>query len=61
MENETYKVVKESTIWGLELAVNQLIQEGYETQGPLIMDNDGHYVQSMVKKPTPEEPQVLTE
>ena len=61
MENETYKVVKESTIWGLELSVNQLIQEGYETQGPLIMDNDGNYVQSMVKKPVAEEQQVLTE
>lgn len=61
MVNETYKVVKDPTVWGLQLAVNQLILEGYETQGPLITDKDGDYVQSMVKKVIAEEPQVLTE
>lgn len=61
MENETYKVIKDPTIWGLQLAVNQLILEGYETQGPLITDKDGDYIQSMVKKVIAEEPQVLTE
>ena len=61
MENETYRVVKDPTVWGLQMAVNQLILEGYETQGPLIMDKDGDYVQSMVKKPVVEEQQVLTE
>ena len=61
MENETYKVVKDPTVWGLQMAVNQLILEGYETQGPLITDKDGDYVQSMVKKPVVEEQQVLTE
>ena len=61
MENENYKVVKDPTVWGLQMAVNQLILEGYETQGPLITDKDGDYVQSMVKKPVVEEQQVLTE
>lgn len=53
--NETYKVIKDSTVWGLQLAVNQLILEGWETQGPLIIDNDGDYVQSLIKKPVVEE------
>ena len=58
MENENYKVVKESTVYGLQMAVNQLILEGWETQGPLIVDNDGDYVQSLIKK---SEQEVLTE
>ena len=53
--NETYKVIKDSTVFGLQLTVNQLILEGWETQGPLIIDNDGDYVQSMIKKPAVEE------
>lgn len=60
--NETYKVVKESTIYGLQLAVNQLILEGWETQGPLIVDNDGDYVQSLIKtEATTEDPKLLNE
>lgn len=62
MENENYKVVKDSTVWGLQMAVNQLILEGWETQGALIVDKDGDYVQSMIKKESAsDETQVLTE
>ena len=57
MENENYKVVKDSTVWGLQYAVNELVAEGWEPQGALIIDTDGTYIQTMIKKETP----VLTE
>ncbi len=60
MKDENYKIIKDSTIWGIQMTVNQMILEGWETQGPLIIDKDGDYVQSLVKKAQPEQ-EVLTE
>ena len=60
MKSENYKIIKDSTIWGIQMTVNQMILEGWETQGPLIIDKDGGYVQSLVKKVQPEQ-EVLTE
>lgn len=53
MENENYKVVKDSTVWGLQYTVNELVLEGWEPQGALVVDKDGHYIQTMVKKEKP--------
>ena len=53
-----YKLVKDNTVWGLEMTVNSLITEGWETDGPLVVDKDG-YVQKMIKKPVEQE--VITE
>ena len=52
MENETYKVVKDPTVWGLQYAVNELVVEGWEPQGSLVVQ-DGEYIQAMVKKEKP--------
>ena len=60
MKDENYKIIKDSTIWGIQMTVNQMILEGWETQGPLIIDKDGDYVQSLVKKVQPEQ-EVLAE
>ncbi len=52
MENETYKVVKDPTVWGLQYAVNELVVEGWEPQGSLVIQ-DGEYIQTMVRKEKP--------
>lgn len=57
MDNEKYRVIKDKTVWGLQYAVNELVTEGWEPQGSLLVQ-DGEYIQAMVKK---EEKQVLTE
>lgn len=56
MDNETYKVVEDTTVFGLQYAVNELVAEGWEPQGALIVEN-GKYIQAMTKK----EQQVLNE
>ena len=57
MENENYRIVKDPTVWGLQMAVNELALEGWEPQGALVVDNEGNYIQTMIKKEKP----VLTE
>ncbi len=57
MDNEKYRVIKDKTVWGLQYAVNELVTEGWEPQGSLLVQ-DGEYIQAMIKK---EEEQVLTE
>lgn len=52
MENENYKIVKDKTVFGLQYAVNELVQEGWEPQGGLVIEN-GDYIQTMVKKEKP--------
>ena len=59
MENEKYKLVEDTTVWGLQYAVNELVTEGWEPQGGLVVEN-GKYIQTMVKKEETEQ-QVLTE
>lgn len=56
MENENYKIVEDPTVWGLQMTVNELVLEGWEPQGSLVI-KDGNYIQTMVKKEKP----VLTE
>ena len=56
MENESYKIVKDPTVWGLQFMVNEMALEGWEPQGSLIIQ-DGEYIQAMIKKEKP----VLTE
>ena len=57
MENDNYRVVKDPTVWGLQMTVNELALEGWEPQGALVIDPDGNYIQTMIKKEKP----VLTE
>lgn len=56
MENENYRIVEDPTVWGLQMTVNELVLEGWEPQGSLVI-KDGNYIQTMVKKEKP----VLTE
>ena len=56
MSNENYKIVEDETVWGLQYAVNELVTEGWEPQGSLVI-KDGKYIQTMIKKEKP----VLTE
>lgn len=44
-----YKVVKDPTVWGLQMKVNELVVEGYRPQGALVVDN-GEYIQTMIKE-----------
>ena len=50
---DNYKIIKNTTVWGLQFEVNELINEGWEPQGALVV-KDGEYIQSMIKKPEPE-------
>lgn len=50
---DNYKIVKSTTVWGLQFEVNELISEGWEPNGALVVEN-GEYIQSMIKKPEPE-------
>lgn len=44
-----YKIVKDPTVWGLQMKVNELVVEGYRPQGALVVDN-GEYIQTMTKE-----------
>lgn len=46
---DEYRVVEDSTVFGLQYAVNELITEGFEIQGNLVV-KDGKYFQTMVRK-----------
>lgn len=56
-EDGSYQIVKDPTVWGLQMTVNELVLEGWEPQGALVVDNEGNYIQTMIKKDKP----VLTE
>ena len=56
MNDENYKIVEDETVWGLQYTVNELVTEGWEPQGSLVV-KDGKYIQTMIKKEKP----VLTE
>ena len=56
MNDENYKIVEDETVLGLQYAVNELVTEGWEPQGALVVEN-GKYIQAMVRKEKP----VLTE
>ena len=49
---DNYRIVKNTTVWGLQFEVNELVNEGWEPQGTLVV-KDGEYIQSMIKKAEP--------
>lgn len=44
-----YKVVKDPTVWGIQMKVNELVTEGWQPNGALSVDN-GEYIQTMIKE-----------
>lgn len=53
---DNYKIVKNTSVWGLQFEVNELVRDGWTPQGALVIEN-GEYIQTMIKNGEP----VLTE